>query len=91
MRLSTHTAFHRSLYINNRLVAIPLPPLRGPRQFDHYFSASAGLLIVLRQAIRIYEPDTFPCSNNPICTYTPVGFHYEPASLDVPVTYHGFS
>ncbi len=35
--------------------------------------------------------DTFPCSDSPICTFIPLGFCYSPASLDMPVTYHGRS
>ena len=43
------------------------------------------------RGLRAGADDYFPCSDNPICTYIPLGVPSGPDSLDTPVTCHGVS
>ena len=75
----------------NRLVTIPLSPITGAvigsiTAFQHRFTC-------LQFFVRLFhaEPGTFPRSDSSICTYAPLGSHYSPVGLPVPVTQHGRS
>lgn len=55
--------------------------------FQHQYD---GLLFF----VRLHHdemPDTFPCSDYPICACTSLGLRFEPASWNAPVTHYGFS
>ena len=62
---------HIDFNYSNRLETIPPFPLQELQRFDLYFSAAVQMLIILRHLISLLKiPATFPCSDNPIFTYT---------------------
>lgn len=73
-----------------RLVTIPPSPLQGLLRFDHYFSAAVHPLMFFA-GFFLTKAAAFPRSGNSICASIPLGFRYEPAGWDVPVTQHGRS
>ncbi|MDD3509640.1 MAG: hypothetical protein PHY27_14735 [Parabacteroides sp.] len=61
-------------------------------KFDLYFSALIQLLIVLRQLIPFMGTQYLSLfQQSYLLPYSSLGFRFGPASLDVPVTHHGFS
>ena len=72
-------------------MTIPLSPITGAvigsiTAFQHRFTC---LLFFVR--LFLAEPGTFSRSDSPICPYAPLGSHYSPVGLPVPVTQHGRS
>ena len=75
----------------SRLVTIPRSPITGAfigsiTAFQHRFPC---LLFFVR--LFLAESGTFPRSDSSICAYMPLGSHYSPVGLPVPVTQHGRS